>query len=124
MYRENREGGFRSGGFRSIAPVKVGEELEVTIEAVGAKGDGIAKKNGFVLFVPGVKEGQTVRIKVTKVLNKVGFAELAGEGSSTENTEQESGEQQETPTEQQSETSETTQEPQAQDSEEFGEEQN
>ncbi len=72
-------GGFRSRGFGDggfTAPVKVGEELEVTIEAVGEKGDGIAKKNGFVLFIPGVKQGQTVRIRVTKVLRKVGFAEV------------------------------------------------
>ncbi|MDP6294220.1 MAG: TRAM domain-containing protein, partial [Candidatus Woesearchaeota archaeon] len=50
-------------------PVSVGEEIDVTIEAVGEKGDGIAKKEGFVLFVPGVKEGDQVRIKITKVLN-------------------------------------------------------
>ncbi|PIN78502.1 deoxyribonuclease, partial [Candidatus Woesearchaeota archaeon CG10_big_fil_rev_8_21_14_0_10_34_8] len=37
----------------NTAPVQVGEELDVTIEAVGEKGDGVAKKNGFVLFVPG-----------------------------------------------------------------------
>jgi predicted RNA-binding protein with TRAM domain len=63
---------------RSFAPVKVGDELDVKIEAVGGKGDGIAKKNGFVLFVPGVKEGDEVKIRVTKVLKKVGFAEVAG----------------------------------------------
>jgi len=62
-------------------PVKVGEELDVTIEAVGEKGDGIAKKNGFVLFIPGVKEGQQVHIRVTKVLRKVGFAEVCTPGS-------------------------------------------
>lgn len=61
-------------------PVKVGEELDVTIEAVGEKGDGIAKKNGFVLFIPGVKEGQQVHIRVTKVLRKVGFAEVCTPG--------------------------------------------
>ena len=54
-----------------VPPVKVGEELDVNIEAVGEKGDGIAKKNGFVLFVPGAKEGETIRVKVTKVLRKV-----------------------------------------------------
>jgi predicted RNA-binding protein with TRAM domain len=64
----------------STPPVKVGDELDVTIEAVGEKGDGLAKKNGFVLFVPGVKEGQQVRIRVTKVLRKVGFAEVIGQG--------------------------------------------
>ncbi|MBI2129647.1 TRAM domain-containing protein, partial [Candidatus Woesearchaeota archaeon] len=48
----NDSGGYRPQ--RSFAPVKVGDELDVKIEAVGEKGDGIAKKNGFVLFVPGV----------------------------------------------------------------------
>ena len=76
MY-QNRRGGFRRG---STAPVKVGEELDVTIEAVGEKGDGIAKKDGFVLFIPGVKEGERVRVRVTKVLRKVGFAEVVGKG--------------------------------------------
>src|SRR3989304_7957426 len=92
MYGERRSGG---GGFRphggggmgggmgmSTAPVRVGEELDVTIEAVGEKGDGVAKKNGFVLFVPGVKAGQQVRIRVTKVLRKVGFAEVVTGGGS------------------------------------------
>ena len=83
MYGERRSGGFRphGGGMgMSTPPVKVGDELEVTIEAVGEKGDGLAKKNGFVLFVPGVKEGQHVKIRITKVLRKVGFAEVVGVG--------------------------------------------
>jgi len=69
-------------GFRS-PPVQVGEEIDVKIEAVGEKGDGIAKRNGFVLFVPGVKEGDEVRIKITKVLRKVGFAEVVGSAQGT-----------------------------------------
>lgn len=60
-------------------PVKEGEEIDVRIEAVGEKGDGVAKKDGFVLFVPNVKEGDEVRIRVTKVLRKVGFAEVIGQ---------------------------------------------
>src|SRR3989338_1120053 len=95
MYGANRSGGFRprDGGMgMSTAPVKVGEELDVTIEAVGEKGDGIAKKNGFVLFVPGVKEGQQVRIRVTKVLRKVGFAEVVGNAGSAPAATSESGE--------------------------------
>jgi len=59
-------------------PVSEGDTLEVNIEAVGTKGDGIAKIRGFVLFVPGVKEGDAVKIKITKVLEKVGFAEVIG----------------------------------------------
>ncbi len=60
------------------APVKVGETYEVAINAVGEKGDGIARVKGFVLFVAGVKKGDFVKIKITKVLAKVGFAEVAG----------------------------------------------
>ena len=81
MHRERSFEGSPSGDRfeqRSFAPVRVGEEIETTIEAVGEKGDGIAKKNGFVIFVPGVKQGQRVKIKVTKVLRKVGFGEVVG----------------------------------------------
>jgi predicted RNA-binding protein with TRAM domain len=85
----DRQGGYgdRQGGYRprpmgdsdsGFAPVKVGEELDVKIEAVGEKGDGIARKRGFVLFVPSTKEGDEVRIRITKVLRKVGFAEVIG----------------------------------------------
>ena len=85
MYKGNR--GFAprgdNGGGGGYAPVKVGEELEVKIEAVGEKGDGIARKQGFVLFVPNTKQGDLVKIRITKVLRKVGFAEVVdGKGSS------------------------------------------
>lgn len=69
------------GGERSFAPVKVGQELDVKIEAVGEKGDGVAKIKGFVIFVPNVKEGDEVRIKINRVLKKVGFGEVIGEAT-------------------------------------------
>ena len=65
------------------APVDVGEEFDVRIESVGEKGDGLARVRGFVLFVPGVKEGDEVRIRVTKVLSKVGFAEVVSSAAGT-----------------------------------------
>ncbi len=58
------------------APVKEGEEYAVEIEAVGGKGDGIAKVKGFVLFVAGAKKGDNVKVRITKVLQNVGFAEV------------------------------------------------
>lgn len=114
----------RDRGFsQKFAPVKVGDELDVKIEAVGEKGDGIAKKEGFVLFVPNAKEGQEVRIRVTRVLRNVGFAEVVGEaGSAPEQSEDADAEEQ-----QEEETSdmpeETTAEPESQeeDTENFGE---
>ena len=73
---------------RTFAPVRVGDELDVKIEAVGAKGDGVAKVKGFVIFVPGVNKDDNVRIKVTKVLRKVGFGEVMGEGNASESSEE------------------------------------
>ena len=56
-------------------PVKVGDELDVTIEAVAAKGDGIAKKDGFVIFVPGAQVGDNIKIRVTSVKPSCAVAE-------------------------------------------------
>jgi|SRR3989344_8213608 len=85
------------GERRSFAPVKVGDEIDVSIEAVGAQGDGVAKIKGFVIFVPGTKQGENVKVKITKVFRKVGFGEVVGAGSgrSTENTSEESVESEE-----------------------------
>jgi predicted RNA-binding protein with TRAM domain len=99
----------------------VGDEFETTIEAVGEKGDGIAKKDGFVLFVPGVKQGQKVRIRVTKVLRKVGFAEVVGGGAASAPAE-ESSEESEAPAEEAGEAAPEQAEESSQDSESFGEE--
>lgn len=71
-------------GFQNTAPVSEGDQLDVTIEAVGEKGDGIAKVEGFVLFVPGTKTGDEIRIRVTKVLKNVGFAERIGDAEKKE----------------------------------------
>ncbi|ADB57810.1 TRAM domain-containing protein [Archaeoglobus profundus] len=65
----------RNLGF-SRPPVSVGEVREVKIVAMGSGGDGIAKVNGFVVFVPGTKVGDDVKVKVTKVLKKFAFAEV------------------------------------------------
>ncbi|MCP3684375.1 MAG: TRAM domain-containing protein [bacterium] len=58
------------------APVQVDDEYEVTIEATGAKGDGIAKIGGFAVFVPEAQEGDQLRIKITRVMQKFAFAEI------------------------------------------------
>ena len=63
------------GGNDMPKPVKVGDELDVTIEAVAAKGDGIAKKDGFVIFVPGAAVGDNIKIRVTAVKPSCAVAE-------------------------------------------------
>jgi predicted RNA-binding protein with TRAM domain len=70
------------GGFRSFRPkpVEVGKEYDVTISEISRRGDGIAKVDGFVIFVPGTKQGQTAKIKVTQVSNRYATAQVI-EGS-------------------------------------------
>lgn len=77
----SRDGGYGGGQRkfnRPFQPVKEGEELNAVIEAVAEKGDGIAKKSGFVIFVPGTKVGDKVKIRVKKVAKKVAFADVIG----------------------------------------------
>ncbi|MDE1861265.1 MAG: TRAM domain-containing protein [Candidatus Micrarchaeota archaeon] len=57
-------------------PVKVGDEVEVKIEAVASKGDGIAKKDGFVIFIKGAKEGDTVKVRISDVKERFAIGEL------------------------------------------------
>ena len=100
----------------SEAPVKEGDELDVMIEGVGGKGDGIAKVEGFVLFVPGTRQGEQVKVRVTKVLQNVGFAEVVSRGASEEKRMTKKEESQE------KEPEDKPDEPSYEDTETFGEE--
>lgn len=116
MYNQDRSYG------QSFAPVKVGDEIDVKIEAVGEKGDGIAKKEGFVLFVPNTKEGQEVKIRVTKVLRKVGFAEVVGESNSPKDGSQDAQAEESMPATESEQSADEEQK--VEDTEDFGEEDN
>jgi len=63
-------GGFGSSESGKPKPVEVGKEYDVTISDISRRGDGIAKIDGFVIFVAGGKQGQSARIKVTQVSNR------------------------------------------------------
>jgi translation initiation factor 2 subunit 2 len=43
------------------------------IEDVGKKGDGIARKGNFIVFVPGTAKGSQVKVKIEKVSGTVAF---------------------------------------------------
>ena len=60
-------GGFGRGTGSFRKPVEVGKEYNVTISDISRRGEGIAKVEGFIVFVPGTKVGQNLRIKVTQV---------------------------------------------------------
>ncbi|MCI4319683.1 MAG: translation initiation factor IF-2 subunit beta [Thermoplasmata archaeon] len=60
---------------RPKAIVVVGEVYRLTIEDIGRRGDGVAKKEGFVIFVTGATtRGTTVNARITKVLGNNAYA--------------------------------------------------
>jgi predicted RNA-binding protein with TRAM domain len=59
-----------------VAPVEEGETYDVTIQDTARQGDGIARIEGFVIFVPNTKVGDEVRIKIERVLPKFAFASI------------------------------------------------
>lgn len=97
-------GGHGGGGFgRSFSdkpkPVKVGEEYDVKITDVGAKGDGITKVENFIVFVPGASKGEECRVRIKEVANKFAIAEKVGGAKEGSTESEESGEQEAEPME-------------------------
>ncbi len=70
------ESGFRGPRRFPPKPVNMGQEYEVDIKEMSQRGDGIARVQGFVVFVPGAKLGDHVRIRVTRISRKFAESEL------------------------------------------------
>lgn len=67
---------FRLGRpFLQIRPVKENQEIEVMIDDIGSRGDGIAKIQGYLIFVPRSKMGERVKVRVQSVGEKFAVAE-------------------------------------------------
>ncbi len=60
-------------------PVEEGKVYEAKIEDIGREGDGLARIQNFVVFVPGTKVGDEIRVKITKVHRRMAFGEVVKE---------------------------------------------
>src|SRR5579872_2875195 len=85
--RDNRGYGGNRGGFGGGSrppmgpkPVEVGKEYDVEVTELSRRGDGVAKVQGFVIFVQGAKVGQKVKIKVDRVGPRFASATVVGSG--------------------------------------------
>lgn len=58
------------------APVSQGKTYNVRIEDIAQKGDGIARIEGYVIFVPNTRSGEEVTVKIERVLPKYAFASV------------------------------------------------
>ena len=77
-YRGGGGGGYGGGGGFKEPPVKEGEEYDVQITDVSRRGDGIAKIQGFIIFVAGSVQGEACRVRVKSVARKFAIGEKVG----------------------------------------------
>lgn len=68
---------FKGGVRRTMPkPVVLGQEYDVEISEISRRGDGLARIQGFVIFVPGTQKGDKVRIKITKIGRSYAIGEV------------------------------------------------
>ncbi|MFB6133024.1 MAG: 23S rRNA (uridine(2552)-2'-O)-methyltransferase [Halanaeroarchaeum sp.] len=63
------------GKGRLTTDLREGDVLDVAITDEGDEGDGIARVDGYTLFVPGTAPGDEVSVRVTGIKPRFGFAE-------------------------------------------------
>lgn len=68
-------------------PVETGKEYDVQITEVSRKGDGIARVQGFVIFVKDGKVGQNAKIRISQIGPRFATAELVDSSASTSSSE-------------------------------------
>jgi len=72
-------GTFGQGPRGPPTPVEEGKIYDAKIEDIGREGDGVARIENFVVFVPGTKVGDQVKVKITRVMRRMAFGEVVKE---------------------------------------------
>jgi predicted RNA-binding protein with TRAM domain len=88
-YGRGRFGGSRFGGPK---PVETGKEYDVQVTEISRKGDGVARVQGFIVFVKGGRVGQRTRVRITHVGDRFATAETI-DGTIQQQVEDQSAEQ-------------------------------
>ena len=58
------------------APVEKNKEYEMTIDDLGANGEGVGRIDGFAVFVEGALPGERILVKVVKVTKSYAYGKL------------------------------------------------
>jgi predicted RNA-binding protein with TRAM domain len=87
MAYRNRGSGFRRDSSSYKAPVELGKVYEADIIEMSQRGDaGVAKIQGFVIFVSDAKPGDHVKVKITKIGRRYATAEVVKEEEEEDET--------------------------------------
>lgn len=77
-------GAFRPVTVRKVTKQEVlaleeGKEYDVVIVDISRRGDGIARKDKYTIFVPGVIKGAKVKIRIEKISGNVAFGKVVSD---------------------------------------------
>jgi len=87
MTERNFSGGFKGTDRFPPKPVEVGKEYDVDIQEMSRRGEGIARIQGLVVFVPNTKNGDHVKIRVNRISRRFAEAEVVGKEAAEEKEE-------------------------------------
>ena len=58
--------------------IEAGKTYDLMIEDIGKKGDGIARKGKYIIYIPGSAKGTQVKVKIDKVSGSMAFGTRVG----------------------------------------------
>jgi len=68
-------------------PVEMGKEYEVEVQETSRRGEGIARIQGLVTFIPNTKPGDHVKIRITRISRRFAEAEVVEKGETEKEEE-------------------------------------
>lgn len=67
--------------YDTSAVLKAGDVIELTIDDIGRKGDGMGKYHDYIVIVPGTARGSQVNVKITNISSRTAFGNVTNEAA-------------------------------------------
>ncbi len=67
--------------FDTSTTLKAGDVIELSIDDIGRKGDGMGKYHDYIVIVPGTARGSQVNVKITNISSRTAFGNVTNEAA-------------------------------------------
>lgn len=68
----------KAGASKESDDLEEGEIYELMIQDIGKEGDGVAKKAGYTIYVPGTTKGDKVKVRINNKTGNLAFGSVVG----------------------------------------------